>query len=147
VDFFTSNIRNRNTRLAYSQAVSSFAAFCKDRGLTDNPLGEGAARVGLRGRCSRWKKREPRWIPSPPAQPWACATVPDRLMVYTFARVGAPIHLKVEDVFIQGRRHWVRLQEKGGREDSLPCDPESSLAAIRKLGLFGDPVETQPLPR
>lgn len=43
------------------------------------------------------------------------------LMVYTFARVGAAIQMKVEDVYVQGRRHWVRLHEKGGKEHSLPC--------------------------
>jgi len=37
------------------------------------------------------------------------------LMVFTFARVGAAaIEMKVEDCFIQGRRGWVRLHEKGG---------------------------------
>jgi integrase len=33
------------------------------------------------------------------------------LMVFTFARVGAAIGMKVEDYFIQGRRGWVRLHE------------------------------------
>lgn len=36
------------------------------------------------------------------------------LMVYTFARVGAAIGMRVEDVYVQGRRTWVRLHEKGG---------------------------------
>ena len=35
-------------------------------------------------------------------------------MVYTFARVGAVTKIRVEDVYIQGRRTWVRLHEKGG---------------------------------
>src|SRR5262249_38363570 len=43
------------------------------------------------------------------------------LMVYTFARVGAAIQMKVEDYFIQGRRGWVRLHEKGGKLHSVPC--------------------------
>lgn len=37
------------------------------------------------------------------------------LMVYTFARVGAALGMKVEDVYVQGRRTWVRLHEKGGK--------------------------------
>lgn len=37
------------------------------------------------------------------------------LMVYTFARVGAAIGMRVEDVYVQGRRTWVRLHEKGGK--------------------------------
>lgn len=43
------------------------------------------------------------------------------LMAYTFARVGAAILLKVEDYYIQGRRGWLRLQEKGGKVNEMPC--------------------------
>ena len=43
------------------------------------------------------------------------------LMVYTFARVGAALKMRVEDYFVQGRRGWVRLHEKGGKLHSLPC--------------------------
>ena len=43
------------------------------------------------------------------------------LMVYTFARVGAAIQMRLEDVYIQGRRTWVRLHEKGGKEHEMPC--------------------------
>ena len=43
------------------------------------------------------------------------------LMVYTFARIGAAIAMTVEDVFIQGRRTWVRLHEKGGKLHAMPC--------------------------
>lgn len=42
------------------------------------------------------------------------------LMVYTFARVGAAISMKVEDFFVQGRRGWVRLHEKGGKQHEMP---------------------------
>lgn len=43
------------------------------------------------------------------------------LMVYTFARVGAAIGMRVEDVYVQGRRTWVRLHEKGGKQHEMPC--------------------------
>lgn len=43
------------------------------------------------------------------------------LMVYTFARVGAVIKMRVEDVYVQGRRTWVRLHEKGGKRHEMPC--------------------------
>ena len=33
VEFFTANIRNRNTRRAYAQAVAEFLAWCEDRGV------------------------------------------------------------------------------------------------------------------
>jgi len=43
------------------------------------------------------------------------------LMVYSFARIGAALGMKVEDVFTQNRRLWVRLREKGGKEHAMPC--------------------------
>jgi site-specific recombinase XerD len=43
------------------------------------------------------------------------------LMVYTFARVGAALGIKVEDVYVQSRRTWVRLHEKGGKQHEMPC--------------------------
>ena len=42
-------------------------------------------------------------------------------MVYTFARVGAAIKMRVKDVYVQGRRTWVRLHEKGGKRHEMPC--------------------------
>jgi site-specific recombinase XerD len=43
------------------------------------------------------------------------------VMVYTFARINAVIHMEVRDYFVQARRGWVRLHEKGGNEHELPC--------------------------
>ena len=43
------------------------------------------------------------------------------LMVYSFARVGAAISMRVEDVYVQGRRTWIRLHEKGGKVHEMPC--------------------------
>jgi site-specific recombinase XerD len=43
------------------------------------------------------------------------------VMVYTFARVNAVIGMKVKDCYTQGRRGWVRLHEKGGKEHEVPC--------------------------
>jgi len=43
------------------------------------------------------------------------------LMVYSFARVGAATGMKVEDVYVQQRRLWVRLHEKGGKLHKMPC--------------------------
>lgn len=43
------------------------------------------------------------------------------LMVYSFARIGAALAMKVEDVFVQNRRLWVRLHEKGGKRHEMPC--------------------------
>jgi site-specific recombinase XerD len=43
------------------------------------------------------------------------------VMVYTFARINAVLSMKVKDYFIQARRGWVRLHEKGGKEHEVPC--------------------------
>jgi integrase/recombinase XerD len=43
------------------------------------------------------------------------------IMLYTFARIGAVLQMNVGDYFVQGRRGWVRLHEKGGKEMQAPC--------------------------
>jgi site-specific recombinase XerD len=43
------------------------------------------------------------------------------VMIYTFARIGAVLQMDVRDYFTQGRRAWVRLHEKGGKEHEAPC--------------------------
>jgi hypothetical protein len=39
----------------------------------------------------------------------------------SFARVGAVLQMKAGDHFVQSRRRWVRLHEKGGKEHDVPC--------------------------
>lgn len=63
------------------------------------------------------------------------------LMVYSFARIGAALAMKVEDVFVQNRRLWVRLHEKGGKRHEMPCHhnlEEYLLAYIEGCGLRED---------
>lgn len=43
------------------------------------------------------------------------------LMVFSFARIGAALAMRVEDVYVQQRRLWVRLREKGGKRHAMPC--------------------------
>ncbi|WP_250507130.1 tyrosine-type recombinase/integrase [Caballeronia sp. GAFFF3] len=43
------------------------------------------------------------------------------LMVFSFARIGAALAMRVEDVYVQQRRLWVRLREKGGKRHEMPC--------------------------
>jgi integrase len=43
------------------------------------------------------------------------------LMVFTFARVGAVVAMRVEDYYPQGKRWWVRLHEKGGKRHEMPA--------------------------
>ena len=60
-------------------------------------------------------------------------------MVYSFARIGAALGMKVEDVFTQNRRLWVRLREKGGKAHAMPChhNLETYLTAyIERTGIM-----------
>ena len=43
------------------------------------------------------------------------------LMAYSFARVGAALKMLVEDYYVQVRRGWVTLHEKGGKRHVMPC--------------------------
>ena len=42
------------------------------------------------------------------------------LMLYTFARIGAAVSVDTDDIFVNGRRYFVRLREKGGRQHEMP---------------------------
>jgi site-specific recombinase XerD len=64
------------------------------------------------------------------------------LMVYSFARIGAAVGMKVEDVFTQNRRLWVRLHEKGGKEHAMPCHHNLEVILstyIEVSGITNDP--------
>jgi len=64
------------------------------------------------------------------------------LMVFSFARIGAATGIKVEDVYVQDRRLWVRLREKGGKRHEMPChhNLESYLHAyLGGTGIAADP--------
>jgi site-specific recombinase XerD len=43
------------------------------------------------------------------------------LMIYSFARIGAALRMTVEDVYVENRRYWLRLMEKGGKHHRMPC--------------------------
>jgi integrase/recombinase XerD len=64
------------------------------------------------------------------------------VMVYSFARINAVLQMKVRDYFVQGRRGWVRLHEKGGKEHEVPCHHNLELYLdeyIAAAGIAGDP--------
>lgn len=64
------------------------------------------------------------------------------VMTYTFARVGAAVQMKVEDYFIQGRRGWLLLHEKGGKRHDVSAHhnlDEYIEAYMKVAGLQGDP--------
>jgi len=63
------------------------------------------------------------------------------MMIYSFARIGAALGMKVEDVFTQNRRFWVRLQEKGGKPHAIPCHHSLQaylVAYLEQTGIMED---------
>jgi site-specific recombinase XerD len=64
------------------------------------------------------------------------------LMVFSFARVGAALAMRVDDVYVQQRRLWVRLREKGGKAHAMPCHHtlEAYLHAyLEETGIASEP--------
>jgi site-specific recombinase XerD len=61
------------------------------------------------------------------------------LMVFSFARIGAALGMRVEDVYKQNRRLWVRLREKGGKQHTVPC--HHTLEAYLREYLVGAQLE------
>ena len=43
------------------------------------------------------------------------------LLIYSFARISAALHMDVDDYYPQGKRWWVRLHEKGGKQHEMPA--------------------------
>ena len=64
------------------------------------------------------------------------------LMVYSFARIGAAIGMRVEDVYSQNRRLWVRLRENGGKQHAMPC--HHNLEAYLHEYIDGAGLATEP---
>ena len=42
------------------------------------------------------------------------------VLIYSFARISAALSMRVEDYFPQGKRWWLRLHEKGGKNHEMP---------------------------
>lgn len=40
--------------------------------------------------------------------------------MFSFARIGAVLGMKVEDYYQNGKRWWIRLHEKGGKFHEVP---------------------------
>jgi integrase/recombinase XerD len=62
------------------------------------------------------------------------------VMVYSFARVGAVVGMKVEDYYQDGRRSWLRLHEKGGKFHEVPAhhNAEAYLDAYLEAARIAD---------
>lgn len=173
VEFFTANIRNPNTRRAYTRAVTEFLTWCSRMGVAElaaiGPLHvatwielqtQTLAAPSVKQRLAalrhlfdwlvvgqviphnpassvRGPSHSARSGKTPVLDPSEArqlldsidvrthAGLRDRaliaLMVFSFARIGATLAMKVEDVFTQNRRLWLRLREKGGKQHAMPC--------------------------
>ena len=63
------------------------------------------------------------------------------VMTYTFARVSAVVALAVEDYYSQKKRWWLRLHEKNGKLNEMPCHHKLEQyldAYIAAAGIAGD---------
>jgi integrase len=63
------------------------------------------------------------------------------VMVYSFARIGAVVGMRVEDYYQNGKRWWLRLHEKGGKFHEVPAhhNAEAYLDAyLHAAGIAGD---------
>ncbi len=190
LEFFTVNIRNKNTRKAYGRAAAAFLQWCEGQGidrLQDVQPVHVAAYIEQLGRemsplsvkqhlaCIRmlfdWlvtgqvmpanpahSVRGPRHSVSKGVTPVLSSEeatallggmdvstvvgLRDRaligVMTYTFARVGAVVALNVEDYYPQKKRWWLRLREKNGKVNEMPCHHklEAYLDDDRKRSLF-----------
>jgi integrase len=65
------------------------------------------------------------------------------LTVFSFARVGAALAMRIDDVYVQHRQLWMRLREKGGKRHEMPCNHtlEAYLHAyLDGTGIADDPT-------
>jgi site-specific recombinase XerD len=193
IEFFTANIRNRNTRAAYARAVADFFRWMTDAGFRDlqqlqpvhvaayveqlgkthsapsvkqhlaavrmlfdwlvvsqvvpnNPASvvRGPKHVVKRGKTPVLSPEEARQLfQSIPTD--TVVGLRDRaligVLIYSFARISAALAMRVEDYFPQGKRWWLRLHEKGGKQHEMPVHhtlEEYLDSYIRKAGIGED---------
>lgn len=173
IEFFTANIRNKNTRAAYAHAVHQFFTWIERRGVGElervrpvvisayveemqtthspptvkqhlaaikmlfdwlvigqvvevNPASSvrGPKHVVKKGKTPVLKSDEARLLLDS-IKTDSIVGLRDRallgLMCYTFARVSAAVHMRVEDYYQSGKRWWIRLHEKGGKRHEVPA--------------------------
>ena len=171
LEFFTVTIRNKNTRLAYAQAIGQFFTWCEARGVKElsriepvviaayieqhsaspptvkqhlaairmlfdwlvigqlvphNPATSvrGPKHVVKRGKTPVLTVDEARKLLDS-IDTSSVIGLRDRaligVMVYSFARVSATVAMKVDDFYVEGKRWWLRLHEKGGKRHEVPA--------------------------
>ena len=63
------------------------------------------------------------------------------VMIYSFARVSAVVNMDVDDYYQQGKRWWLRLDEKGGKHHALPVHHKAEAyldAYLADAGIAGE---------
>jgi integrase len=63
------------------------------------------------------------------------------VMVYSFARIGAVVGMRVQDYCPRGKRWWFRLHEKGGKHHEVPAHHNAEAymdAYLQAAGITGD---------
>jgi integrase len=145
LEFFAANIRNPHTRRAYARACAAFLDWCAEVGVPSLAAVRGPRHVVRAGKTPVLDPAEARALLDS-IDTTTPAGLRDRaliaLMVNSFARVGAALGMKVEDVYTQNRRLWVRLNGKGGKVHAMPCHHhlETHLTAyLDGAGLTADP--------
>jgi len=174
IEFFTANIRNRNTRMAYARAVKQFFDWCDEHRLELHEieavtvaayieqLGNQASKPTVKQHLAAIRQlfdylttggilevnpaasvRGPKYVVKRGKTPVLSAEEARKLldsiesntliglrdraligaMVYSFARVGATVTMRVGDYFQHRKRLWLRLHEKGGKRHEVPCHP------------------------
>lgn len=188
IEFFTANIRNHNTRIAYMRAVRRFyewaarrrislaqaepmlvAAYVEElrrtygdlsvkqnlaaiRMLFDYLVTGGVLRVNpaasvkgpkvviVKGKTPVLSAADTRQLLDS-IDTTKIAGLRDRaligVLVYTFARVGAAINMRVDDVYQNNRRYWVRLHEKGGRYHEMPLNHNAERYLLEYMDAAG----------
>jgi integrase/recombinase XerD len=63
------------------------------------------------------------------------------VMAYSFARISAVLGMNVGDFYQQGRRSWVRLHEKGGKEHAVPA--HHTLVELLDAYLVGSGIDPE----
>ena len=64
-------------------------------------------------------------------------------MVYSFARVSAVCGMRVDDYYRNGKRYWIRLQEKGGKHHEVPAHHNAEAyidAYLTAVGIGNEPA-------
>jgi site-specific recombinase XerD len=192
VDFFTSNIRNPNTRRAYARACHQFFAWCEEHGLSLGTIRPYDVSLYIESRQQTHSAPDVKqqlaavrmlfdWLITGqilPHNPAAAVRGPkhvvktgktpvldgkewrklldaiptetvrdlrDRALIatltYSFARIGAALKMKVEDLRPKGAGWELRLHEKGGKHHVMPCHhslAEALRAYIDAAGIAND---------